>query len=554
MFTILQKRMKLIFIILLILIAPGFLLFGIGSLVSGRNEKKDVGVVYGKKISKPEYYGHLRAVHTLLFLRFPGQYETIVKFYDMERLVWNRILLAHTVDKYGISVSKKEVQDYIRSFPVFQKEKGAFDLYRYGDIVKQRLGMHPRRFEALMAENLKSEKLLESIGSSTLVFESDIKEYFKELNEEVKIQYFPFRFEKYKDSIEVSDALLEKYLKKNKKRFMVPEKIQVRYLMYGYDDMEKEVTITDDSIREYYDNNKSQYKIVSEEKGEDNSGEESNYKPFEDVKESIGKKLLREKSEKLADEKCRRLFYDALDSHSLVKTAKQKGLEVKTTELFSKQDVLHEIGVSPNFEMAKDFYTEVFQIKKEEITSPIKTTKGVILAERTSTSPEHMPNDLNEVRDEVKKAYIKERSSQLAEKVAGELLDRLKKKKDSIGVEVLLKEIEIKPQVSDFFKKVDSYVKGIGVSKRIMSLAFTLNSGTFSPVVDMPGGVVFFRIMDKKEADFTKFEEQKEDLEKRLVKLKSDRVMQDWMSFIEKEAGMERYSIEEDEKSNSEED
>ena len=138
MFTFFQKRMKLIFIVLLFLIAPGFLLFGIVNLVIGRAEKKVVGTVFGKEISGSEFVENLKAVHMVLFLRYPQQYESIIKFYNTEQLVWNRILMAHTAAKYSVRASKKDVQDYIQTFPLFKNARGDFDVYRYGDIVNMR--------------------------------------------------------------------------------------------------------------------------------------------------------------------------------------------------------------------------------------------------------------------------------------------------------------------------------------------------------------------------------------------------------------------------------
>ena len=70
MFTILQKRMKLIFILILVPIIVTFMFFGMGFLKNTK-KVKIVGRAFDKDITHTEFLGHLRAVHMLLFLRYP---------------------------------------------------------------------------------------------------------------------------------------------------------------------------------------------------------------------------------------------------------------------------------------------------------------------------------------------------------------------------------------------------------------------------------------------------------------------------------------------------
>ncbi|MCK5706320.1 MAG: SurA N-terminal domain-containing protein [Candidatus Aureabacteria bacterium] len=555
MFNYLQKKMKLIFIFILILIAPAFLLFGVTSYVMNKKQQKVVGKVYGKDIYSIDFRMNLRAVQMLLFLRYPQQFETLLKFYDIEKLVWNRILLSNTAQKYGITASETEIQEYIKSFRIFQDREGHFDSRRYRDLVGSRLGVRPQEFEAIMEQNYINEKLINTVVGSSTVYETDLKEYFRESNEEIKIQYFPFRYSEFSEEVKITDKALEDYFEKNKKLFTVPEKVKVRYVIFKYEDMKQKVKVSVEEIASYYEKNKEFY-VVKQEKSEDGSKEEEaeeslkkdevkQYKPIDEVRQEIENILIGEKNKKLASDICRKMFYKAIDDHSLEKAAKSEKKEVLITNYFSKNEVLSDIGVSPNFEMTKDFYDEVFQIAKGEITSPIETTKGMILAEKIDRKEEHIPVKLEEIHSEIKELYKRKRSSELAENKAKEVLDKINKEIDEIGFQTVLKDLDIASEETDYFRKVDSYVKGIGVSRNFMKTAFSLKTGVFSPVVNIPGGVIIFRVIAKKKADLSKYDEQKKDLKERLKSLKSDRVIQEWMSFVEKRSGLEKYSLEE---------
>ena len=549
MFTFFQKRMKLIFIVLLFLIAPGFLLFGIVNLVIGRAEKKVVGTVFGKEISGSEFVENLKAVHMVLFLRYPQQYESIIKFYNTEQLVWNRILMAHTAAKYRIRASKKDVQDYIQTFPLFKNARGDFDVYRYGDIVNNRLGLALHQFEKVMQQSYINEKLLNSIQESVIVFDSDIRQFFQENNEEVKIEYLPFSYADYTDEVTVSDEALAEYFQEHKENFKLPEQIKVKYIICSYEDMEKQITLTEEEMKIYYESHKDSYKADIEKKGKNTEAEpesveaeQTQYQPYEDVVGDVREKMLKEKSKALASAKCRQLFYD-LEDRSLADLAGQEKLTVRETKFFSRDEVLPEIGVSPDFQMTKDFYNEIFQIKTGETTSPIKTTKGVILAEKMMVREAHIPDKIDEVSGQVAQQYIREKSSQMAVAKAGKVLAELKEEEDDLVIQTSLKQLQMEFQTTDYFRKIDSYVKGIGVSREFMSQAFTQKTGDFSQVIRIPGRAIFFRVIDKKEADFSKLEEQRPELKEKLQRLKSQRVVQDWMAHIQKISGFEQYPV-----------
>jgi peptidyl-prolyl cis-trans isomerase D len=545
MFSYLQKKMKLIFIIILLLIAPAFLLFGIVNLVLKSKEEKNVGELYGHRIAQAAFAYYRHEVDSFLFLKYPDQYDNIMKFYDVDRLVWNRILLTETAKKYGIPVSAEEVKQYISTFPIFRAGGGEFDIYQYGRILQDRLHITPAYFEKMAAGNYRGEKLLRIIGDSCVVFDSDMKEYFKETNEEVKIQYITFYESDFQKEVDISDTALKGFFDKYKQAFKVPDRMKMRYVFFAYDELKKSLAVEEKDIKAYYDDHKELYiKPPQEEKKKDGEAEKSvkdkkeEYKPFDEVKGSIKEVLLQARAEREADEKSHKLFREAVVSQSLEKAAKDKGVPVKETPFFKRGEMLQDLGVTAADEYSENFFTEVFQVKRGDLTLPLKTSKGFLVGEKTDMQHAHVPGHLDEVYDEVKDLYVKQEAARITSARAKEIQESLKKEKEELEMMTLLKAKKLELKETEYFKKIDSYVKGIGASKNFMKEAFSIDKGVFSSVVDIPGGMIIFRVLDRKQADFTKFGEQKAALSEQLARLKSERILRDWLLRIEKDAAI----------------
>ena len=322
--------------------------------------------------------------------------------------------------------------------------------------------------------------------------------------------------------------------------FEVPDKVQIQYVLFSYADHAEGLQISDEEAIKYYDDHKQMFVLPPDEKEEED--EQVEYKAYDDVKEDIINVIRKAQSEKAAMDACRALFYE-IEEQRLQEIAQQKKMEIKTSKYFAKNEFLPEIGISSGGALGNDFYSEVFQIDTGEITSPIRTSKGVILAEKIDLKEVHLPEKLEEVYEPVKDAYLKRKSSSLAREAADQLAVKLKEL-DELGIQSVLAEMSMEFQETDFFKKIDSYVKGIGVSREFMNQVFSQEDNMFSPAVGIPGGVVLFRIIDRKEADFSLLEENRADLEQKLKNMKSSRVVQDWIKNMEKASKLTKIDLE----------
>ena len=105
-----KKTKKTIWIILLIAILPGFVLWGVfDSVKRNKGEKASVGRIYGKSISTSKYKTALQAVNTLAMMRFGDNLAQLQQYLNLEEQAWQRLIILEEAAKRKITASDKEV-------------------------------------------------------------------------------------------------------------------------------------------------------------------------------------------------------------------------------------------------------------------------------------------------------------------------------------------------------------------------------------------------------------------------------------------------------------
>ncbi len=125
----------------------------------------------------------------------------------------------------------------------------------------------------------------------------------------------------------------------------------------------------------------------------------SRTEPFEKVKDKSVEKVRKEKLDKLAREKAQK-FHDSLaGSTDLKTTAAAAKLEVKTSEPFTKDGDINEIG------NAKEVADQAFKMNQGEISPPVKTANGTIvfqLKDRKSFDPAEFAKQKDTLRGQIR--------------------------------------------------------------------------------------------------------------------------------------------------------
>ena len=154
--------------------------------------------------------------------------------------------LAH---KYGITVSDKELADYIASMPIFQ-ENGVFNKSIYRTYLQNRR-LKSASFEAILADELTIKKLLGLVESPSVPFERTAIASALSVSDKVAYKVIdPAQL-----NATVSDEEARKAWEANKDQYLTPRRYAVSLLWTDT----APITVTDEEVQSFYDQNSFNY-------------------------------------------------------------------------------------------------------------------------------------------------------------------------------------------------------------------------------------------------------------------------------------------------------
>jgi peptidyl-prolyl cis-trans isomerase D len=152
----------------------------------------------------------------------------------------NEILLNQEARKRGIQVSDAELYEYLRRYPprelqghpAFQTEDGQFDYQKYLQALND-----PRvpwgQIESMVRPNLQLAKLQQSILSLIRVTDEEVREFYRDENEKVKVEYLLVpTYEFQKEDVPVSDQEINAYYQGHQEEFKADPTANLSYVFF----------------------------------------------------------------------------------------------------------------------------------------------------------------------------------------------------------------------------------------------------------------------------------------------------------------------------------
>jgi len=231
---------------------------------------------------------------------------------------------------------------------------------------------------------------------------------------------------------------------------------------------------------------------------------------FEEVKSSIQSDLEKQRvadaQEKLATSLESQLKTSPQQFEDI---ARKAGLEPKLSPLFKYNQPIADLGKADAFENL------AFQLRLNEVGTPISVPKGEAIIQLLQIVPEHIPA-LDEVRAQAEEEYRHAQSIELAQDKARKLAD-LAKTQD---FDKAAKSLGLTAKLSNDFSE-NEYVEGVGSGNQL-SDAFTLNPGQVSGVISAGTNQVLFKVASHTPANEADFAGQRDQLREELLDQKRD--------------------------------
>jgi len=263
MFDSIRNHKKYLMGFLLILIIPGFVLFGVQGFTDFQNRSEPVATVDGQDITRVEWDQAHQEEARRLREAMPNLDAKLLdtdeaRYATLERLVRDRVL-STAAQKYHLYTSDQRLAQELQRNEVIaslRRPDGTLDVEAYRQLVG-RQGMTPEMFEAQVRADLSMRQVTEGITGTGFapagLAAVSLNAFFE--RREVSVQLF-----KAADQIaqvQISDADIETFYKDNAALFQAPEQADIEYLVLDAAALAKSVNLNEADVRAYYDQNAS---------------------------------------------------------------------------------------------------------------------------------------------------------------------------------------------------------------------------------------------------------------------------------------------------------
>lgn len=267
MFEFVRTHNRWLQLLLLILILPSFVVFGIqgySRFTEGANAT--VAKVDGQTITQAEWDAtHQRQVDRVR-QQMPGadakMFDTpAARAETLEMLVRERVLQTAVV-KQHLTVTDERLQRLFVTDPQFAQLRNAD-----GSINKEILnaqGMTSEAFAARLRQDLSLQQVLGGITGAVVVPGAVVDRALDALLQRRELRLARFEAKDYVAKVAPTDADIEAFYKQHETDFRAAEQAQIEYVVLDMDTIKRGITVPEEELRKYYAENASRYTVAEE--------------------------------------------------------------------------------------------------------------------------------------------------------------------------------------------------------------------------------------------------------------------------------------------------
>ena len=263
MFDFIRNHKKIMQILLIILIFPSFVLFGIDGYKRFNGQGQVVATVDSIDIFQEEWDKAHQAEISRLRASMPNidvsMFDTpAIKYGVLERLIQSRVLEA-SVRKLNIKISDDKVAQAISEMDVLASAKnadGSLDLEKYKQLLATQ-GMSPEIFEGRMRSDIAVKQVINGVTQSSVFLPAQMDTALDAYSQQREIQVAIFSGSDYIDQSKPTDEEVLKYFNSHKEDYKSIESADVEYVVLSKDSLEKTISVSEAELKEYFEQNQS---------------------------------------------------------------------------------------------------------------------------------------------------------------------------------------------------------------------------------------------------------------------------------------------------------
>lgn len=462
---------------ILVLTALSFMsLFGIQGVSNFSESNKTLARVGKVKIPVRAFYEAFDAAMTQIRAA-SGLPVTLKQALDadlpsdvMNSLV-SRTVASEFVNDLGIIVTDDDVYAAIVSDPAFAGYDGAFSRQQFNEYLSK-TGRSEKQYVALLRDSLRAERVVRAVQGAGVSPKSEAETMYRLINEKRSADVFTVREDDMEISAKPSDKELRALYDRESENLIAPEYRSLSVMTLTRDDAARKVEVTDAILKDIYEMNRENF-ITPETR-------------------AVSQMLLETQAD--ADKAMQALKKGDSFDKVAEKIAKQTKEQTSLGQVV-KDGLLTEIA------------DPVFEAKKGAVVGPVKTAFGWQILRVDGITP-RKETSFRQAKAQLEKDYRTARAYDLLDEMTVRIEDALGEGK---SLETVARENGLRVQKYGFvdMSGFDEDEKPAGVGADAVNVAFSIDAGQVSPLIDFSDGYFAVRTDEIREPQTKSFEKAK---------------------------------------------
>ena len=268
MFDFIRTHNRLLFLVLVLLIFPSFVFFGVQGYNMGDGATSAVARVDGRKVTRAEFDAFHRNQSERM--RQAGFDPKLLDSPEMRKesldaLIRDRVLYAAAQDQ-KLTVTDDALRRAILRIPELAQLKaadGSIDIGAYKAFLSQR-GYTPEAFEASLRQDALLQQVLAGGASQVPATAAPARVAAESVLQRRKIQLQVFEAKDYSAKVSPTPEQLDEHYKRNEASYRTSEQAVIEYVTLDAEALKKGVAVTPEQAKQYYDQNVARYTAIEE--------------------------------------------------------------------------------------------------------------------------------------------------------------------------------------------------------------------------------------------------------------------------------------------------
>jgi len=241
-------------------------------------------------------------------------------------------------------------------------------------------------------------------------------------------------------------------------------------------------------------------------------------KKLDEVRQQLVEQLTFERAQTQAATLAENLEPQLKKPADLDAAAKAQGLTVQETGFFARDEPILGVGSAP------EMTARAFSMNPGEVSGVLRSSRGFAFETVTEKKDGYVPK-LDEVKDKVREAVVKQRAREMAKTQAAALAAKLKTAPD---FDKAAKAANADVKTTELLTR-DSPLPEIGSAPDVLDAAFKLPEGAVSDPISTDAGTAVFKVVEKHESSPQDLTANKETFREELVNDRKNRFFSSYM-------------------------